>query len=184
METTARAGMLVKHPIYGKGTIVKVDTTFYTIHFPNRGNMDISKRTEDLELFEPVVETQSEEEEFSMSQMERTLRRLLNEYSDIQHTAPLAEKWQGGTLIFQPADSNLKPKEVPIETFFHKIVMVRDRLRVMEQQINANTKLSDADKVDLQQYITRIYGSMTTFNVLFKDSNHHFVGEKKNNEKD
>jgi hypothetical protein len=184
METTARAGMLVKHPIYGKGTIVKVDTTFYTIHFPNRGNMDISKRTEDLELFEPAVETQSEEEEFSMTQMERTLRRLLNEFSDIQHTAPLAEKWQGGTLIFQPADSNLKPKEVPIETFFHKIVMVRDRLRVMEQQINANAKLSDADKVDLQQYITRIYGSMTTFNVLFKDSNHYFVGEKKNNEKD
>jgi hypothetical protein len=184
METTARAGMLVKHPIYGKGTIVKVDTTFYTIHFPNRGNMDISKRTEDLELFEPVVEIQSEEEEFSMSQMERTLRRLLNEYSDIQHTAPLADKWQGGTLIFQPADTNLKPKEVPIETFFHKIVMVRDRLRVMEQQINSNTKLSDADKVDLQQYITRIYGSMTTFNVLFKDSNHYFVGEKKNNEKD
>ncbi|HPH83456.1 MAG TPA: hypothetical protein PL185_12835 [Flavobacteriales bacterium] len=182
METTARAGMLVKHPIYGKGTIVKVDTTFYTIHFPNRGNMDISKRTEDLELFEPVVETHSEEEEFSMSQMERTLRRLLNEYSDIQHTAPLADKWQGGTLIFQPADTNLKPKEVPIETFFHKIVMVRDRLRVMEQQINANSKLSDADKVDLQQYITRIYGSMTTFNVLFKDSNHYFVGEKKNNE--
>ncbi|HOY48845.1 MAG TPA: hypothetical protein PK281_05555 [Flavobacteriales bacterium] len=182
METTARAGMLVKHPIYGKGTIVKVDTTFYTIHFPNRGNMDISKRTEDLELFEPVVETHSEEEEFSMSQMERTLRRLLNEYSDIQHTAPLADKWQGGTLIFQPADTNLKPKEVPIETFFHKIVMVRDRLRVMGQQINANSKLSDADKVDLQQYITRIYGSMTTFNVLFKDSNHYFVGEKKNNE--
>lgn len=182
METTARAGMLVKHPIYGKGTIVKVDTTFYTIHFPNRGNMDISKRTEDLELFEPVVETHSEEEEFSMSQMERTLRRLLNEYSDIQHTAPLADKWQGGTLVFQPADTNLKPKEVPIETFFHKIVMVRDRLRVMEQQINANSKLSDADKVDLQQYITRIYGSMTTFNVLFKDSNHYFVGEKKNNE--
>jgi hypothetical protein len=184
METTARAGMIIKHPLYGKGTIVKVDTTFYTIHFPNRGNMDISKRTEDLELLEPEEEKQEGAEEITMSQVEKTLRRLLTEYSDIQHIAPLAEKWQGGTLIFQPADTSLKPKEVPIETFFHKIVMVRDRLRVMEQQINSNTKLSDADKVDMQQYITRIYGSLTTFNVLFKESTHYFVGEKKNNEKD
>lgn len=182
METTARPGMLIKHPTYGKGTIVKVENTFYTIHFPNRGNMDISKRTEDLELLEPEAITINSDEEFSMTQMEKTLRMLLNEFSDIQHTAPLAEKWQGGTLVFQPADKSLKPKEVPIETFFHKIVMVRDRLRVMEQQINANIKLSDADKVDLQQYITRIYGSMTTFNVLFKDTSHYFVGEKKSGE--
>lgn len=182
METTARPGMLIKHPTYGKGTIVKVENTFYTIHFPNRGNMDISKRTEDLEILEPEAITINSDEEFSMTQMEKTLRMLLNEFSDIQHTAPLAEKWQGGTLVFQPADKSLKPKEVPIETFFHKIVMVRDRLRVMEQQINANIKLSDADKVDLQQYITRIYGSMTTFNVLFKDTSHYFVGEKKSGE--
>lgn len=182
METAARPGMLIKHPTYGKGTIVRVENTFYTIHFPNRGNMDISKRTEDLELLEPEAITINSDEEFSMTQMEKTLRMLLNEFSDIQHTAPLAEKWQGGTLVFQPADKSLKPKEVPIETFFHKIVMVRDRLRVMEQQINANIKLSDADKVDLQQYITRIYGSMTTFNVLFKDTSHYFVGEKKSGE--
>ena len=174
--------MLILHPTYGKGTIVKVETTFYTIHFPNRGNMDISKRTEDLELLEPETISTNNDEEFSITQIEKTLRRLLNEFSDIQHSAPLAEKWQGGTLIFQPADKNLKPKEVPIETFFHKIVMVRDRLRVMEQQINANNKLSDADKVDLQQYITRIYGSMTTFNVLFKETSHYFVGEKKSGE--
>ncbi len=178
MEIIARPGMLIIPPSYGKGTIVKIETTFYTIHFPNRGNMDISKRTEDLEILEQEAISTTNEEEFSMSDMEKTLRILLNEFSDIQHTAPLAEKWQGGTLIFQPADKSLKPKEVPIETFFHKIVMVRDRLRVMEQQINANSKLSDADKVDLQQYITRIYGSLTTFNVLFKSTSYYFVGEK------
>ena len=87
-------------------------------------------------------------------------------------------------MILQPANTDLKPKEVPVETFFHKIVMVRDRLRVMEQQINANAKLSDADKVDLQQYLTRIYGSLTTFNVLFRDSTDYFIGEKKGSDKD
>ena len=81
-------------------------------------------------------------------------------------------------MILKPDDSSLKPKEIPIEAFFHKIVMVRDRLRVMEQRINASELLSDEDKINLQQYITRIYGSLTTFNVLFKNKEDYFVGEK------
>lgn len=179
MEITVRKGMDVKHPLYGKGSVVNVEGTILTIHFPNRGNMDISKRTEGLEFSEPIVEVEQEEEELSMSKLERTLRNILEDSNGVSEVVPMGDKWIGGTLLLQPGDSSLKPKEIPIETFFHKIVMVRDRIRVMEQQINANSKLNDAEKVDLQQYITRIYGSLTTFNVLFKDSSDYFVGEKK-----
>ena len=180
MEIAAKPGDTIKHPLYGKGTVIKVEATFFTLNFPNRGNMDISKRTEDLEWI-PASENEieSSEEELTYSKLESTLRNLLNNFSDIQQIVPIGEKWQGGTLILQPADKSLKPKEIPIETFFHKIVMVRDRIRVMEQQINSHQQLSDADKVDLQQYITRMYGSLTTFNVLFKETNHYFVGDKK-----
>ena len=93
-------------------------------------------------------------------------------------TVPLGERWQGGKFILQPADNTLKPKEIPIEDFFHKIVMLRDRLRVLEQNINSSKNLSDEEKVNLQQYITRCYGSLTTFNVLFKNKEQWFVGDK------
>ena len=90
----------------------------------------------------------------------------------------LGSKWIGGKMILQPGDTNMSAKEIPIDTFFHKIVMLRDRLRVMEQRINAHDKLTDEDKVNMQQYITKIYGSLTSFNVLFKFPHDQFIGEK------
>ena len=90
----------------------------------------------------------------------------------------MLDRWKGGTVVIRPGREGQKQKEIPIDDLFHKIVMLRDRLRVLEQKINAHTVLSDAEKVDLQQYITRIYGTLTTFNVLFADRDDWFVGQK------
>jgi hypothetical protein len=103
------------------------------------------------------------------------LRELIREES-----APvaIAGKWEGGTVVLKPHDATLQPKEIPIDGLLHKIVMIRDRLRVLEAKLNAHEKLSDADKVELQGYVTKCYGSLTTFNVLFRDEKDRFVGEK------
>lgn len=112
-----------------------------------------------------------------VDELKEIIREVLDEelsLSDIR----IGPRWQAGTVILKPGDPSLTPKEIPLEAFFHKIVMVRDRLRVMEQKINAHKILSDADKIELQQYITKVYGSLTTFNVLFRDREDHFVGER------
>ena len=113
----------------------------------------------------------------TFTEAEKSLARILRAWSDITEEVPLGDRWEKGTLILKPFDANQKPKEMPIETFFHKITMVRDRVRVMEQRVNTSN-LSEEEKINLQQYITRIYGSLTTFNVLFKYKEHQFVGDK------
>ncbi|MDV7394671.1 hypothetical protein RZS08_25025, partial [Arthrospira platensis SPKY1] len=104
--------------------------------------------------------------------------RILRRWMDVSESVELGNKWIGGKLLLQPSDEGIQPKEIPIETFFHKIVMMRDRLRVLEQNINSHAVMSDEEKIHLQQYITRIYGSLTTFNILFKHKEDYFVGEK------
>jgi hypothetical protein len=105
------------------------------------------------------------------------IRSVLREELDIA-SARISDKWIGGKLILQPGKPGLQAKEIPLEALFHKIVMLRDRLRVLEQQINSHEKLTETEKLQFQQYITRCYGTLTTFNVLFKEQQDQFVGQK------
>ena len=173
-EITPGIGSRVKHPQFGKGVIIQIRSDAWEISFIDTGIRLINRDFEGLEMIE-VVETPSDITTYE--KLERSLIRVLRQFSDIQETVKLGGKWTGGKLIMVPGDKDLKEKEVPIEVFFHKIVMVRDRLRVLEQKINASA-LTDEEKVEMQQYITRIYGSLTTFNVLFKNKEDQFTGEK------
>ncbi|HVZ57764.1 MAG TPA: hypothetical protein VG870_13990 [Chitinophagaceae bacterium] len=168
-------GTRLQHTQYGPGVIVGLRFATYLISFLNHGMKEIDK--DDPHLEEILPEQVSEEIE-THSEMERSLLKILRLWGGPLETVPLGERWQGGTLLLQPADRSLKPKELPLEDFFHKIVLLRDRLRVLEQQINSHKKLTEEEKVGLQQYITRCYGSLTTFNVLFRQKEHWFVGEK------
>lgn len=166
-------GSRVKHPAYGDGVVIGVDVAAYKVVFMVYGAKHVGKEYEGWEVIDAV----EAEEEVSFTAAEKSLAKILRTWMGVSETIELGDKWDGGTLILKPGDEGLKSKELPIDTFFHKIVMVRDRLRVMEQRINSS-KLTDEEKVNLQQYITRIYGSLTTFNVLFKYKEDHFSGDK------
>lgn len=169
-------GTRVDHPRYGEGIVSKNKITSYEIFFERGGKMEISKSNSDLEVLEAVAD--KPKNSLTLAEIEKVLRYVLDQQGALQEIIPLGEKWAGGTMILQPANTSLKPKEIPVEVFFHKIVMLRDRLRVLEQNINSHAVLTDEEKINLQQYITRIYGSLTTFNILFADKEHYFVGAK------
>lgn len=174
-QLTLGIGTRLQHTQFGPGVIVGVRYAAYLITFINHGTKEIDKNDTNLE--EIIPENVTEEIE-THSDIEKSLLKILRLWGGISEPVPLGDRWRGGNMILQPADKTLKPKELPIEDFFHKVVMLRDRLRVMEQQINAHRVLTDEEKINLQQYITRIYGSLTTFNVLFKNKEQWFIGDK------
>jgi hypothetical protein len=168
-------GSRVRHPEFGAGVVINVKAKTYTIVFTEKGRLEVSRGFNALEVIEAA---EPDTDLVSFAEVERSLTKIIQRYSDIQETAVIHPKWTGGKIVMVPGNPNLQGKEVPIDVFFNKIIMVRDRLRVMEQRINAHTVMTEEDKVNLQQYLTRIYGSLTTFNVLFKETSDYFVGEK------
>ena len=166
-------GSRINHPEHGKGVVTNLDSHQYWVTFIENG-LETIALDDDFEIIEAA---ENEVDSVSFFDIESSLVRILKKYSDVSEIVPIGDKWKGGVLELKPADSNLKSKEIKIEDFFKKITMVRDRLRVMEQKVNASN-LDAQEKVDIQQYITRIYGSLTTFNVLFKSKDQQFVGQK------
>ena len=174
-QTTLGIGTRLQHTHHGPGVIVGIRYATYIISFINHGIKEIDKTDDKLD--EIIPENVTEEIE-THSEVEKSLLKILRLWGGLTENVPLGDKWHGGSMLLQPADKSLKPKEIPIADFFHKVVMLRDRLRVLEQNINSSKTLTDEEKVNIQQYITRCYGSLTTFNVLFKNKEQWFVGEK------
>ena len=167
--------MAVRHPQYGTGVVKALTELTADISFDD-ARRTIAPASSELIPAEPTA---------AVSELQVPLRNLILETAhavvealglekDEAIVEGIANRWQNGTLVLRPADASVQAKEVPLETFFHKIVMIRNNLRVLEQKVNATDKLSDADKFELQQYITRCYGSLTTFNILFKKKEDQF----------
>jgi len=173
-NTLLGIGSRVKHPAFGDGVVIRLHEAAYDVSFMLYGIKQVGKTYDKWEIVEAVPA----QEEVSFSEMEKSLARVLRRFSDLSEIVELGSRWDGGKLILEPGEEGLKSKEMPVDAFFHKIVMLRDRLRVLEQRINSNKGLSDEEKVNLQQYITRCYGSLTSFNVLFKNKEDYFMGSK------
>ena len=177
MKTEAlHIGMKVRHPQYGTGLVKTISETGAEIQFDNGDKHSVAPEPSGLEPAEPQVSASGLTVPLKQF-VEQTVAAALNQLGLEKPDAAvekLGVRWHGGKVVLHPSDPTLQTKEVPLEVFFHKIVGMRNQLRVLEQKINAHEKLSDAEKVEMQQYLTRCYGSMTTFNVLFKEKEEQF----------
>ena len=168
-------GMKVRHPELGTGTVKSISEHVADIRFDS-GLRSLAPEQSDLEPDEALAEVSGLAMPLTALVAE-TVSALVKEMGlerDDSMVEQLAAKWAKGMMLLRPSDPALQSKEVPLEAFFHKIVMMRNNLRVLEQKINSHPQLSDADKVELQQYISRCYGSMTTFNLLFQRDSDQF----------
>ena len=169
--------MRVRHPKYGVGIVKRILEHTADLQFDD-GIHTVAPETSDLSPADARA---------ALSGLEVPLNQLVDQIVvSTLHAAgierpdaivdELGSRWHKGKMVLHPADPTLQTKEVPLETFFHKVVMMRNNLRVLEQKINSHPQLSDGEKVEMQQYISRCYGSMTTFNVLFKEKESQFGG--------
>jgi len=168
-------GMKVRHPQYGVGVVKTISEVTADIQF-DEGKRTVAPEPSGLEPAEPQAAVHGLEiplGQFVQQTVDATIEKLGLEKPDWV-VEKLGARWHKGRMVLHPADPALQTKEVPLEVLFHKIVMVRNNLRVLEQKINAHEKLTDGEKVEMQQYITRSYGSLTTFNVLFKEKEDQF----------
>jgi hypothetical protein len=168
-------GMEVRHPQYGVGVVKAIQEHATDVLFADT-RRSVHPETSGLEPAETQASISGLTrplDQLTREIVEATISRLGLETPDAS-VRELGPRWRGGKLVLHPADPTLQTKEIEIEVFFHKIVMMRNNLRVLEQKVNASDTLPSSEKFDWQQYVTRCYGSMTTFNVLFRDKEGHF----------
>lgn len=174
---TLHVGMKVKHPQYGEGVVKSINEHTAEIVF-NEGTRTVEPLSSGVTPCEPMA---------ALSGLDIPLQLLIQQTLDAAMqklglekpgsvVEQLGARWIKGKIVLHPSDPTQQTKEVPVDVFFHKIVMMRNNLRVLEQKINGHPQLSDSEKVEMQQYITRCYGSMTTFNILFKNKEDQFTG--------
>jgi len=168
-------GMKVRHPQYGVGTVKTISEHSAEIRFDD-SQRTVEPQSAGLEPAEPQVAVSGLSQPLAIfvAETAAAVVRALGLEKPDSVLEQLLPRWHNGRMVLHSGDPTLQTKEVPLEVFFHKIVMMRNNLRVLEQKINAHEKLSDAEKVEMQQYITRTYGSMTTFNVLFRNKEDQF----------
>lgn len=169
-------GQRVRHPQYGSGTVKNISETVAEIHFDDGSQRAVAPEPSGLEPLEPQAAVSGLAvplKQFIHETLEAAVAKLGLEKPDAV-VEQLGPRWHRGKMVLHPGDPALQTKDVPLEVFFHKLVGVRNQLRVLEQKINAHPALTDGDKVEMQQYISRCYGSLTTFNLLFKNKEDQF----------
>jgi hypothetical protein len=172
-----RPGMQVLHPQHGLGDVKVLTEKSAEILF-NEGRHTLSEDTiAELKAAEPAARIEGLDRplrDFIAEVIDATIDKLDLKVDDTDLLPQLAPRWVGGKIALHPHDPALATKDIELEVFFRKVVAVRDNLRVLEQKINAHPKLNDAERVELQAYITKSYGSLTTFNLLFKEKEQTF----------
>lgn len=168
-------GMRVHHPQHGEGVVKAINEYATEVQFSD-GRKPVDPEASSLTPAEATATLSGGSvplAQLIQKVVDQAVDRLGIERPD-HSVNELAKRWRGGRLVLQPGDGDGQPKEIELEQFFHKLVMMRNQLRVLEQKINSSETLGSADKFDWQQYITRCYGSMTTFNLLFKEKESQF----------
>ncbi len=172
-----RPGLQVLHPQYGLGEVKVLTEKTAEVLFNEGRKLMTEELVAELTPAEPRAKIEGLEKplrDLIAEVVEATAEKLNLKVDADEFSPQLAPRWVGGKVVLHPHDASLTPKEIDLEVFFRKIVMVRDNLRVLEQKINAHPKLNDAERIELQHYITKSYGSLTTFNLLFREKEQTF----------
>jgi hypothetical protein len=176
-DTKLGIGSKINHPKFGLGVICNLDKDFYKIYFSSLDEVKAIAR--DFDGLEIVEKMASEAPSIELRDIEKAVEAIYIKYIDQAKPVELASKWLNGIMEMKPGSTDLQGKEVPIRVFFNKIISVREKLRVLEQNINNHESLDEAEKLHLQQYISKAYGSLTTFNILFAQKEDYFKGAGK-----